>query len=64
MRYERYKGGRFWAVYENPEKLICICVYKRGAIEIIKRLYQLQGLDDRKVAEALFNIEAAYKTMR
>ena len=62
MRYEKYKGGRFWAVYDSPGQLICVCVYKRGAIEIIKRLFQLQGLDDGKVAEALLNIETAYKT--
>jgi hypothetical protein len=31
------KYGRFWAVYE-AEKLICLCVYKRGALEVIRRV--------------------------
>lgn len=31
------KYGKYWAVYDDSGNLICIAVYKKGAIEIIKR---------------------------
>lgn len=31
--------GRFWAVYAAGV-LVCVCVYKRGAAEVIRRLTQ------------------------
>ena len=31
MRIERYGKTRFWAVYDGPT-LVCVCVYKRGAL--------------------------------
>ena len=36
MRIERY-GNRFWAVYDG-DALVCVTVYRRGAIEVIRRL--------------------------
>jgi hypothetical protein len=30
-------GNRFWAVYQGDE-LICVTVYKRGALEVAQRL--------------------------
>ncbi|MDI6732344.1 MAG: hypothetical protein QME16_00225 [Planctomycetota bacterium] len=36
MRIEKY--GRFWAVYDGLEILVCITVYKKGALEVIRRL--------------------------
>ena len=38
---ERYKAGRFWGVYDNVDnasKLVCVCVYKKGATEVMGRL--------------------------
>ena len=35
--YKIEKQGRFWAVYED-NILICVTVYKKGALEVIKRL--------------------------
>lgn len=35
------KYGRFWAVYE-ADVLVCVCVYKRGAAAVIRRLMQMQ----------------------
>ena len=34
---EIQKYGRYWAVYDGGE-LVCICVYKKGAVEVSKRL--------------------------
>ena len=36
MRLERY--GRYWAVYDAAGVLVCLCVYKRGALEVVRRL--------------------------
>lgn len=38
FRMERYKTSRFWGVYDGPSQLICVCVYKKGAAEIVQRL--------------------------
>lgn len=32
------RHGRFWAVRDAVGELICLCVYKRGAVEVIRRL--------------------------
>ena len=33
MRYNRY-----WAVVDPDDELVCVTVYKRGAVEVIRRL--------------------------
>lgn len=37
MRIEKY-GSRFWAVFDFKDRLVCVCVYKRGAEEVVRRL--------------------------
>ena len=32
------KWGRFWAVYDEAKVLVCVAVYKKGALEVIRRL--------------------------
>jgi hypothetical protein len=32
------KYGRFWVVLDTDGTLICVCVYKRGAAEVVRRL--------------------------
>jgi hypothetical protein len=34
---ERWKLTRFWALYENGN-LVCVTVYKRGAVSLRRRL--------------------------
>jgi hypothetical protein len=36
FRIERY-GRRFWAVYEDG-KLLCVTVYKKGAVAVVRRI--------------------------
>lgn len=36
MRIEPW--GRFWAVFDADASLVCVCVYKRGALEVLRRL--------------------------
>jgi len=38
MRVEHYQNTRFWAVWDAQEMLVCVCVYKRGALEVMRRL--------------------------
>jgi hypothetical protein len=43
MRIERYRKTRYWAVVDAAGTLVCLCVYRKGAQEVIRRL---QALDD------------------
>ena len=38
MTVKRYKRTRFWGVYDTSGMLICLCVYKKGAEEVRRRL--------------------------
>jgi len=38
MTIERYKRTRFWAVYDADGELVCVCVYRKGAEEVVRRL--------------------------
>jgi hypothetical protein len=37
MDIRRYKR-RFWAVYSPSEELVCVCVYKKGAQNVVRLL--------------------------
>lgn len=36
------KYGRFWAIYDG-EEMVCVTVYKKGALEVIRRLSESNG---------------------
>jgi hypothetical protein len=38
MSIRKY-GGRYWAVYDGTT-LVCVCLYKKGATEVLRRLQQ------------------------
>ena len=38
MKIERHGRTRFWAVYDEAGALVCLCVYKKGAREVVRRL--------------------------
>lgn len=40
MKVEKYKG-RHWAVYDESGRLICVCLYKRGAKTVLKLIRTL-----------------------
>ncbi len=40
---ERYRAGRFWALYDGRE-LVCVTVYKKGANAVKERLERLRVL--------------------
>jgi hypothetical protein len=37
MTIRKYKY-RYWAVYDADEVLVCVCVYRKGAREVVRRL--------------------------
>ena len=37
MTILRY-GHRYWAVYDELGVLVCVCVYRKGAREVVRRL--------------------------
>ena len=34
----KHGHSRFWVVHDPAGELVCICVYKRGAVEVARRL--------------------------
>jgi len=32
------KYGRYWAVLDADGSLVCLCVYRKGADEVVRRL--------------------------
>lgn len=40
-------GGRYWAVFDG-DGLICLAVYKKGALEVKRRLEQLEQRRSRE----------------
>jgi len=41
MRIVKY--GRYWAVFDPAGVLVCLCVYKKGALEVARRLSRPRG---------------------
>ncbi len=36
--YRKYGTTRFWEVLDPSGVLVCLCVYKDGALEVLRRL--------------------------
>jgi hypothetical protein len=43
MRIERYRKTRYWAVLDAAGTLVCLCVYRKGAVEVVRRLQTLDA---------------------
>ena len=39
MTIRKY-GGRYWALYDDAGELVCVCLYKKDAAEVLRRLEQ------------------------
>jgi hypothetical protein len=37
------KRGRFWAVIDGRGELVCLCVYRKGAREVVRRLSEREA---------------------
>ncbi len=38
LRIARYRNTRYWAVIDTEDTLVCLCVYRKGAKEVVRRL--------------------------
>lgn len=38
MKIQKYKNTRNWAIYDTHGDLIAVTLYKKGAVEIVRRL--------------------------
>ncbi len=38
MHIARYRNTRYWAVIDTEDTLVCLCVYRKGALEVVRRL--------------------------
>ena len=52
FRINRF-GRRFWEVRDPQGELVCICVYKKGALEVVRRLSLPARDGDSILSEAL-----------
>lgn len=41
------KYGRNWAVFDKKGDLVCLTVYKRGAVEVVRRLKGLNAKEGK-----------------
>jgi hypothetical protein len=41
----KHDHSRFWAVRDSAGELVCVCVYKRGAAEVVRRLTEAGNTD-------------------
>ena len=42
MRVARYRNTRYWAVIDAEGSLVCLWVYRKGAVEVVRRLQALE----------------------
>ena len=59
--YEKWKGTRHWAVYSDDGQLQTICLYKKGAIALVRCLLEHQGLAPEQIKYQLDEIEHNYR---
>lgn len=44
FRIEKWKSGKFFALYDDNNTLVAVTVYRRGALEIKRRLQDLKSM--------------------
>jgi len=68
MRVERYGNTRYWAVIDTDGTLVCLCVYRKGAIEVVRRMQQAfeamqQGQDTNEITKEVQAPEMSWKAL-
>ena len=53
FRVERYPHTRFWAVRDAADTIVCVCVHKRGAVEVARRGVPVAPADGRDAVAVL-----------
>lgn len=52
FRIEKWKSGRSFALYDENGDLICVTLYRRGALKVVRRLEELKRIVERVDNEA------------
>ncbi len=52
MRIARYRNTRYWAVIDTEDTLVCLCVYRKGALEVVRRLEERTTAYNREAGPA------------
>jgi hypothetical protein len=47
MRIERWKSSRGFALYDENGELICITLYRKGAVEVRRQIQELRNMIER-----------------
>lgn len=55
MTVSRYKDTRFWAVFDGVGTLVCVCVYKKGADEVIRRLDRVAAAAPARIPDPFWD---------
>jgi hypothetical protein len=53
----KHGRSRFWAVRDPAGVMVCVCVYKRGAIEVIRRLVDPAKAAHLQEAPATYHLD-------
>jgi hypothetical protein len=48
MRIEKYGNTRYWAVVDITGQLVCLCIYRKGATEVVRRFQTLDLVQERQ----------------
>jgi hypothetical protein len=46
MRIEKYKGSNHWGLYATDGSLICVTVYKKGALSVMQLIQSLMQQEE------------------
>lgn len=52
FRIERWKSSRGFGLYDEKGQLICVTLYRRGALEVVRRLEELKRIAEKVDNEA------------
>lgn len=61
MKIEKYKSTNYWAIYENSGEMIGLEVYKKGALEVVRKLDEARG--NKEYQPPLYDIPKVIKNL-
>lgn len=61
MKIEKYKSTNYWTIYENNGDMVGLEVYKKGALEVVRKLDEARG--DKEYQPPLYDISKLIKNL-
>lgn len=58
VHYEMRRRKRYWEVVDSEGSLVCVTLYKRGALEVIRRLSEAAGQPNGATCKASKFVDA------